>query len=84
MRHLETRIAATVKAMIEAARPRLPEVAPLQRLFLQAHVPVSPSQLDCSDDMPQLLTVGKSDMERSDVFSQYTSRISLSKRGKGS
>ena len=65
MRHLETRIAATAKAKkIEVARPRLAEVAPLQRLFLQAHVPVSPSQLDCSDDMPQLLTVGKSDIER--------------------
>ena len=54
------------KARPEAARMRLPE-APLQRSDLQAHVPVSPSQLDCSDDMPQVLTVGKSVMERNVV-----------------
>ena len=71
-KHLETRIKAAAKVKIEAARPRLWEVAPLQRLFLQAHVPVSPSQFDCSDDMPQLRTVGKSDIgrnQRNDVFS---------------
>ena len=55
-------IEAMAKARPEAARMRLPE-APLQRSDLQAQVPVSPSQLDCRDDMPQVLTVGKSVME---------------------
>ena len=51
---------ATARAKPEcAARLSLPE-APLQRLVLQAHVPVSPSQFFCNDDMPHPLTVGKS------------------------
>ena len=56
-----------LEVMIEARANRMPDAillglseAPLQRSVLQAHVPLSPSQLDWSDDMPQVLTVGKS------------------------
>ena len=58
-KHLEVMIEAMANRKPEATLLGLAE-APLQRSVLQAHVPLSPSQLDCSDDMPQVLTVGKS------------------------